>query len=306
MTTVTNLKKFLEKHPEFTQTRVAASINVSVSALNSWLKGSYKGDNEKIEKAVSYFLDKQREAGVETGKFKKDFDFVPTEAYHDVLRSVNLAEYRGEIRTITGVSGVGKTVALKQIKSDRESSMILVQCYPAIRKNRFMKKLCLSAGIDARGTYDDMFEELCTRLRDTGRFIAIDEAEHLTIDTIDAVRRINDFTGCGIVFVGLPKFYNELSRRQSDYAYVYNRTSMPMSLKKNTPSDLGAMAATMVNVEVPDQVYAKVSGGIGRDLKIIMLEALRVASDNGIAPTDIMAFSAILEKVSKNLGRKVA
>ncbi len=301
-----NLKRFLDGNQEFTQTRVAASINVSVSALNSFMKGSYKGDNARIAKAVSYFLEKQKEAGEETGKFKKDFDFVETEVYNNVLRSVNLAEYRGEIRVIVGQSGIGKTVSLSQIKTDRENSMILVQCYPAIRKNRFLKKLCQSAGIDGVGTYDDMFEELCDRLRDTGRVIAIDEAEHLTIDSIDAVRRINDFTGCGVVLVGLPKFYNALSRRQADYAYVYNRTAMPMKLMKNKAGDLAAMAATMVRAEVPGKVFEKVSNGIGRDLRIIMLESLRVASENGIETSDVMAFSAILEKVSKNLGRKVA
>ncbi len=301
-----NLKRFLEAHPDFTQTQVAASIGVSVSALNSFIKGSYKGNNERIAKAITYFLDKQKEAGEETGRFKKDFDFVETEVYNNVLRSVNLAEYRGEIRVITGASGVGKTVSLNQIKADRDSSMILVKCYPAIRKNRFLKKLCQSAGIDAVGTYDDMFEELCDRLNDTGRIIAIDEAEHLTIDSIDAVRRINDFTGCGVVFVGLPKFYNALSRRQADYAYVYNRTAMPMKLKKNKATDLASMASTMINAEIPDNVYLKVSNGIGRDLRIIMLESLRVASENGIEITDVLAFSAILEKVSKELGRKVA
>ena len=303
---VENLKRFLDENQEFTQTRVAASINVSVSALNSFMKGTYKGDNARIAKAVSYFLDKQKEAGEETGKFKKDFDFVETEVYKDVLRSVNLAEYRGEIRVIVGQSGVGKTVSLEHIKEDRESSMILVKCYPAIRKNRFLKKLCQSAGIDGVGTYDDMFEELCERLNDTGRIIAIDEAEHLTIDSIDAVRRINDFTGCGVVFVGLPKFYNALSRRQHDYAYVYNRTAMPMKLKKNKAADLASMAGTMIHAEIPGEVYRKVSNGIGRDLRIIMLESLRVASENGIETSDVMAFSAILEKVSKNLGRKVA
>ena len=216
MTANANLKNFLEKHPDFTQTRVAASIGVSVSALNSWIKGSYKGDNDRVEKAVSYFLEAQKEAGQETGRFKKDFDFVESEVYQDVRRSVNLAEYRGEIRIITGISGIGKSIAIDHIKEERDSSMILVKCYPGMRRNRFMKKLCQAAGMEGTGTYDDMFEDICSRLNGTGRVVAIDEAEHLTIESVDVVRRISDFTGCGVVFVGLPKFYSELSSRQRD------------------------------------------------------------------------------------------
>lgn len=300
------LKQFLETHQDFTQTRVAASINVSVSALNAWMKGTYKGDNARVEKAVSYFLEAQKEAGVETGRYKKDFDFVETEIYRDVLRSVNLAEYRGEIRVIIGQSGVGKSVSLDRIKEDREASMILVKCYPGIRKNRFMKKLAIEAGTEGTGTYDDVFEDICSRLKNTGRTIVIDEAEHLTIETIDAARRINDFTGCGLVFVGLPKFYNELSSRQRDYAYVYNRTSLPMKLKKNTAADLAAMAGTMIHADIPDKIYLNACNGIARDLRIILLEAMRVATENGIETSDVAAFAAVIERVKSNLGRKVA
>jgi DNA transposition AAA+ family ATPase len=136
--------------------------------------------------------------------------------------------------------------------------------------------------------------------------IAVDEVEHLTIESIDAVRRINDFTGCGVVLVGLPKFYNDLARRQSDYAYVYNRTAMPMKLGKCKKQDLATMAATMFDCAIPDVVLMNVCGGIGRDLRIILLESLRVAADNGVSSSDVAAFSGIIERVSKNLGRKVA
>lgn len=300
------LKQFLETHQDFTQTRVAASISVSVSALNAYMKGTYKGDNAKIEKAVSYFLEAQKEAGAETGRFKKDFDFVPTSLYEDVLRTVNLAEYRGEIRTITGISGLGKTTAIEHIKQDREASMILVRCYPGIRKNRLFKKLCIEAGIEANGTFDDSFEDLCARLKGTGRIMAFDEAEHLSIETVDAVRRINDFTGCGIVFIGLPAFYNALQNNQRDYAYVYNRTSLPMKLKKNNAADLARMASTMIAADIPAKVYENACAGVGRDLRIILLEALRVAAENGIETSDIAAFSTVIERVKSNLGRKAA
>lgn len=300
------LKIFIESHQDFTQTRVAASISVSVSALNAFMKGTYKGDNARLEKAVSYFLEAQKEAGVETGKYKKDFDFVETDVYRDVLRSVNLAEYRGEIRPIVGISGIGKTVAIEHIKEDKGSSMILVKCYPGIRKIRLMKKLAIEAGTEGNGTYDDLFEDICSRLKNTGRIIAFDEAEHMSIETIDAARRINDFTGCGIVFIGLPKFYNELSSRQRDYAYVYNRTSLPMKLKKNSGNDLSRMAETMIAAEIPAKVYENACNGVGRDLRIILLEALRVAAENGIETSDVAAFSAVIEKVKSNLGRKAA
>ena len=305
--TVTNLKVFLENSPEWTQTRVSGAIGVSVSALNAWMQGSYKGDNGKIERAIARFLETQKEAGSETTRFKKDFDFVETSVYADVLRSVNLAAFRGEIRVITGISGVGKSRSLDSIKGEREASMILVKVYAGMRKNRFLKKLCEAAGFSGHGTYDDMFDELTNRLEGSGRLIAIDEAEHLSIESIDIARRINDFTGCGVVFVGLPVFYETLKNRQRDYAYVYNRIAMPMRLNKCKASDLGAMARTLLGeTEIPDKFLLTVSGGVGRDLKFILLESLRVAEVNKIQATDTQAFCAVMEEVRKSLGRKIA
>lgn len=305
--TVTNLKVFLESSPEFTQTRVSGAIGVSVSALNAWMKGTYQGDNAKLTRAVDRFLESQKEASSETARFKKDFDFVETSIYNDVLRTVNLAAFRGEIRVITGISGIGKSRAIEHIKEEREASMILVKVYAGMRKNRFLKKLCEAAGFSGQGTYDDMFDELTSKLEGSGRLIAIDEAEHLSIESIDIARRLNDFTGCGVVFVGLPIFFDTLQKRQRDYAYVYNRIAMPMKLQKCKATDLLAMAKTLLGeTDIPDKFLLQVSGGVGRDLKFILLESLRVAEVNKIQPSDTQAFCAVIEEVRKSLGRKVA
>jgi hypothetical protein len=79
-----------------------------------------------------------------------------------------------------------------------------------------------------------------------------------------------------------------------------------MKLKKNTASDLGRMAATMITAELPEKVYENSCNGVGRDLRIILLEALRVAAENGIETSDVAAFSAVIDKVKSNLGRKAA
>jgi len=87
---------------------------------------------------------------------------------------------------------------------------------------------------------------------------------------------------------------------------VYNRTAMPMKLTKNKGKDLAAMAATMISADLPDKVYLNACNGVARDLRIILLEALRVASENGIETSDVAAFAAVIDRVKTNLGRKVA
>ncbi len=300
-----NFIQFLENNEEFTQTRVAAAINVSVSALNAWMKGTYRGDNDRIDKAVRRFMEAQHEAGIEIGTFKKDFDFVETSVYAEIAESAKLAEYRGEMRPVTGISGIGKTTAIKKITSDREGSAVFVECYIGMRKLRLMKKLSAAAGITPMGRFDDMFEYLCDHLNNSGRLIIIDEAEHLPVEAIDAVRRIHDFTGCGVLVCGHPRFYENLKLYQNRYAYIYNRLSIPTHLKKLSAKDCETMSLSMCNNNIPGKVWLKACDGIGRDLKIIVHEAMRMARDNEIETTDTEAFITLIQTVSKNLSREV-
>lgn len=299
------LKQFIASNPEWTQTRVAASIGVSVSALNAWIKDTYKGDNDRVTKAITRFLEAQHEAGIEIGTFKKDFDFVKTSVYDEILECAKLAEYRGEMRAVTGISGIGKTTSLRKIVEEREGSALLAECYAGMRKNRLMMKLCEAAGISASGRFDDMFEYLVSHLHGSGRLIVIDEAEHLPVEALDAVRRIHDFTGCGVLICGHPRFYENLKRYQDKYAYIYNRLSIPTSLKKLSKEDATALAETMCSNDVPGSVWLKSCDGIGRDLKIIVHEAMRLARDSGIETTDTLGFKTLVGKVSKKLNREV-
>lgn len=213
------------------------------------------------------------------------------------FKGADLVEAYGDIRPMIGVSGVGKTTALKAIR-ERKPSAILVQVYKGIRKNRFLAKLCREADIDALGSFDDLFEALCDKLKGTGRLIMIDKAEHLPIDAIDALRRINDFMGCG-----LPMFYARLKEHQRRYGYVYNWMSIPIVLDLISKDDTRKLINTICPDSLPVEVWHQAAGGVARDLKFIAREALRVAQLNSINASDGNTMTKIVSRVTKELGR---
>lgn len=300
-----NLKEKFENHLKvsgFSQEGVAKAMGISGSILSSWRKGRYNGDNERVENLIGAYLVRVEHLAERSKDVKRDFDFVETSVYERVVNGAELAEVRQGIRVVMGDSGVGKTTALKHLKEMNES-MILLKAYPGIRKNRVLAKLCREAGFSCRGSFDDLFEELTDRLEGSNRLIAIDEVEHLPIEAVDAVRRLNDFTGCPVILVGLPVFYQTLRKYQQEYAYVFNRVSIPVSVERNSAEDAGAMVATMLECEVSAEVWHEACGGIGRDLKEIVLESLRVAKLNGIKPEETEKFVKVIRKVKKSLNR---
>lgn len=292
-----DLTQYLTEN-RISQEASASAMGLSGSALSAWRNEKYNGDNNRVEALVAEYLGREAATAAEIKAFKRDFDFVPTSVYEMIAQGVELAEARGEIRPVLGDSGVGKTTALLHIKSEKKTA-IMVQVYKGIRKNRFLGKLCKAAGFSTRGSFDDLFETLVEELNNTGRLIIVDEAEHLPIDALDALRRLNDFTGCGVVLVGLPIFYDLLRR----YPYIYNRTAMPIRLDHLSERDTTLMVKTMLSAVVPSGVWHEACVGVGRDLKMIVLESMRVADLNNIDVSNAQEFTKIISGVKKRLGR---
>lgn len=303
----TNLRERFEeflKSSGQSQEGIAKALGISGAVLSSWRKEKYNGDNERIDNLIVSYLTRQENMAEISQGMKEDFDFVPTTVYENVIKGADVARLRHGIRVITGESGVGKTTALEHLKAEDES-MILLRAYAGIRKNRVLAKLCREAGLSGRGSFDDCFEELVVRLSETNRLVAIDEAEHLPIDAVDAIRRLNDFARVPVVFVGLPKFIEILRTYQYEYAYVYNRISIPVNTEKLGVHDVDRLVRTVLDCDVAAEVWMDACGGIGRDLREVVLESLRIAKLNRITPGNNKKFLDLIARVKKELGRNI-
>lgn len=298
-----NLQEKLQEYKKanhLTQTAIAKELNVAGSALNAWEKGTYKGDNNKLSELVSQFLDRVERRSIETQSIKMDFDFVETSIFDTIYEAVKVSDAYRQIRVIVGDSGVGKTKALKYISDHRKNS-IYVPVYKGIRKNRFLDKLCEAAKIPGGGSFDTKFELLVKNL-EGDRMIIVDEAEHLPIDAVDALRRINDFTGCCIILAGLPIFLDRLAK-YPEYTYIFNRMAIPIRLKRLKENDTENLVKTMIPAacQITAAEWAGFSNNLGRNLKTIAQESLRVAKLNNIALSNTGRFRQVIKKITREM-----
>ena len=286
----------------FTQSELAKAIGVSVSRVSSWLSGKYAGRNDVLEDLVEEFLSKRAAIHRETSMLKRDFDFVETENYALAYDGISVAEARGEFRLMIGASGVGKTMALERIHEQKRTS-VLIRAYRGITTRGFMTRFCTELGLEPLHSFGLMFEEIISEMESTNRLVLVDEAEHLPIEAMDALRSFTDFTGCSVILCGLPMLLNML-RSSTKYTYIYNRTSLTIHMNLLSETDVAQLVATMVDTPVEAAFWFKACRGIGRDLRMIVQESLRLAELRGIdTHTEPERFKTIINGVVNLLGR---
>jgi DNA transposition AAA+ family ATPase len=222
--------------------------------------------------------------------------------YKSVMRE--RARYREQgILGLIGVSGIGKTTAIRHIAKTRPG-VIVVEAYQGMTKKAFIQVIAKQCGAIPSGGFTELFHGVVEALRDSERLIIVDEAEHLPVQALDAARRIHDFTRCGVLMVGLPRFYELLANRQRDYGYIYNRTGLPVRLKKLNEDDVRMLVDTVVPCNGYSELLVQACRGVARDLKTIVFEALRVADENGVSVEDKTMFPTIVRKVQHELNRR--
>lgn len=285
------LKKEMDRRA-LSQSVVARGAGRSTAAISQWLSGQYKGNVSDLEKRIASYLEGLRDRSATGG----DLPFCATSIARRVHQVARICQGDGVIGLVVGDSGIGKTYAVREYRTQHPET-IVVDAFHHYRTKDVMADLHRAVGLSGEGATQKMFRDVVDRLRDSGRLIIVDESEHLNLTTLDMLRRIHDFAGVGVLYVGLPRFREDLRSKPGDYEYIKNRVVVPASLKRLTPRDTETLVATRIpNANGLCAVYHRHSEGNGRRLRNLLKNSVRVAEHNGVKVT-----AEIIEEVNREL-----
>lgn len=204
------------------QSRVAKELGVSKATLSLFLSGSYTGNNEELAKSAEQFMN-MGAARQATAKAPEICLAVGNTV--EIEEKARIAHVQNTIVLIYGPAGCGKTTALEHY-AQSNNGVIYAQADVITNSPRCVLKLILSAlGEEAKGSSADMMRFVLGKLTDTNRLLIIDEAQHLTEKSFDALRAINDKAHIGIVYAGNPSILKRMyGRQEEEYDQVYSRT----------------------------------------------------------------------------------
>lgn len=207
------------------QENAAGRIGYSAGTLSQYRKGIYPGDVVKLEAKLREIFAVKKAA---EGYRPIAPDYVATSISEKVYATIRLCHLKGGLAIECGDAGIGKTKAAKKYVQDFPSSAFYVCVNPCLTSvTAFLKLLCKTFRLPV-GRKDDMWLELDEHLQGTQKVIIVDEAQHLTVKSIDSIRALFDENPeIGIIFIGnIETVTNRRNKSKTSFSQINNRTKL--------------------------------------------------------------------------------
>ncbi len=265
------------------QNRAAKRMELSPAALSQWLNGTYKGNVPAVEAKVRRWLDTEEEVEANSLSDAPLGRHVPLGVTDEVFAMIGYAHATGDIVTIMGPSGMGKTWAARRYCEMRSAAYYV----PMRRTVRGLYALLGVVGRAVIGprTYRSALEaedEIIAALAGRRAVLVIDEAQFLTPGLLDELRCIRDVAECGLVLAGDTR----LLMRLGQCPQIVGRTGGTVKRDQPSRADVDALLSNFLErpagrreIEIAAAAAAGPGGlhALGR----VMERAWRLAQFNG-------------------------
>lgn len=220
------------------QRDLAERIGVSHATLGHWLDGDRPA--RKVGPAVSAWFAKLQVQS-------KGKSFIVTPSSVRVKAALEHAREYGEFVVIHGGPGVGKTITARQFVVGTPGACMVTVDPMTSGLIPALEAVAEGLGItDAAGGAKRLGALIQRRIEQGSDVVLlIDEAQHLSMAAVEALRAIHDRTGCGLVLMGNETSYTRLigGPRTAHYAQIRSRIGLRVRLAKPTDEDIRYVAA---------------------------------------------------------------
>lgn len=223
------------------QKQIAKEMGLSNSVVSQFIKGIYPGDNDGISKSIEQYLSvaKERLKSIDADVF-----FEGLRNTKEVLLACAYAHKRNEIALIRGDAGAGKTTALEHY-TKRNTGVIFVTADACTTSpTAVLNLIAEEMGQKPQNTRAKIMRILISALDDTSRLIIIDEADHLSLGALQAIRNLNDKAGVGVILSGNNKLYTQMitGPRGGEYDQIRTRIIKRTKVNNNySPEEINAI-----------------------------------------------------------------
>ena len=257
------------------QKSIADEAGYSGAALSTWLKGTYsKNDDRTFEIALRSALERILQKRFFSGNvISRKFRRVNTSVTNIVFSVAKSCQQQGLMGLLTGSGGRGKTTAAEMYAASN-SNVIYIRTSSFMTRTQLIGAIAAPLDATEKSAYG-MLVKICEKLQQAKSLVIIDEAENIPLELLDAVRQINDWSGCGLLFIGQENFYTMLARARKSHEYLVDRFKLRMRVADLGLSDVSALVGTEIaELNGFAGAFLKASGGSARFLETLTYNIL--------------------------------
>lgn len=168
------------------------------------------------------------------------FAFAETEAAKRITAVIDLARSEGQIVTITGNPGLGKTRALRHYVENYPATVLATMSPDTSKPKACVQEILISMNREITQKSDaNMRREIAWNLRDFNKTLIVDECQDLSGAALEVLRRIHDDSGRGLVLAGQPT----LSDQIKPFAQLTSRIGLNYRMGPPSRSDVALIVS---------------------------------------------------------------
>ena len=199
------------------------------STIKEVLGGSYGASPTGVLRSCrDYLTGIENMAGVQAAINRPT---VHTSVYKIVRAACRRAQvYRG-FSVVSAIVGTGKTHALHDYVRNNPGT-VLVQAIPMMNVTVLLDEIVRATGAVVqsnnrftRGTNADKMTAILDTMRGSDRLLIVDEAETLSPNTLEYIRRIRDLANVGVVLSGTEKLQIILRNKHGRFGQISSRVN---------------------------------------------------------------------------------
>ena len=188
------------------------------------------------------------------------------------------ARAQGELVLLYGPPGTSKTYTLEEYVRRRteqgDEKIIFMTANPLSTPRALVVGLCKHLGLPSAKPAHVLVEWVIQKLEADPHLILVDEANHLSVASLELLRHIHDLSHCGMVLVGTKRLYDLFTnggRKSQDLEQLWSRVTVHDLLPGMAPSEVQAIVhSSMGHVRegVAEEIQKTSKGSIRRLTKL--------------------------------------
>ena len=225
------------------QTKLAKESGINQARLSQWLGGKYRGDNQAVARELDRWLKltvERREQKV-SGILAAPPEWQRTPSAKRILDTLRFAQANGDITLIYGGAGVGKTCTANQYRENNLNVWIATMSPALSSVTAVLERVCASIGILEIPSGASRAETaIVARLTGSRGLLIVDEARHLAVSGVEALRSIHDASGIGLALIGNETVYARITggSRKANFAQLFSRIGYRVNLSAPSAADV--------------------------------------------------------------------